>query len=317
VPKHCYRGKVVGSNPAGPTKCISRTQRERIVNFLFYLKKKGYRESTLEGYSDVFKHLARNVNIDDVEAVKAFIANKQVSEARKQVLVDKYAQYCKWRRFPFDKPIYKAVKRLPFIPTEKEIDALITANGKKTSTFLQVLKETGARPGEVWALKWTDIDLDRNIVNINDPEKNSLPRTFKVCSKLMTMLNNLPHRTEFVFRENQNSRLRKFARNFYKKRITLSEKLQNPRLRKINLRTFRHWKATIEYHKTKDILHVKRILGHVNIQNTLIYTHLVEFEDDNFVVKTARTIKEACQLIEAGFEYVTDMEDTKLFRKRK
>jgi len=281
------------------------------------LKKKGYRRSTLEGYSDVFKHLARNINIDDVEAVKAFTAYKQVSEARKQVLVDKYAQYCKWRRIPFDKPIYKAVKRLPFIPTEKEIDALIAANGKKTSTFLQILKETGARPGEVWALKWTDIDFDRNIVNINNPEKNSLPRTFKVCSKLMAMLNNLPHRTEFVFRENPNSRLRKFARNFYKKRITLSAKLQNPRLRKINLRTFRHWKATMEYHKTKDILHVKNILGHVNIQNTLVYTHLVDFEDDDFVVKTARIIKEACQLIEAGFEYVTEIEDVKLFRKRK
>ena len=93
------------------------------------MKKKGYRKSTLEGYSDVFKHLARNVDIDDVEAIKAFIANKQVSEARKQVLVDKYAQYCKWRKLPFDKPIYRAVKRLRFIPTEKELDALISASG--------------------------------------------------------------------------------------------------------------------------------------------------------------------------------------------
>ena len=99
--------------------------------------------------------------------------------------------------------------------------------------------------------------------------------------------------------------------------MTLAKKLQNPRIRKINLRTFRHWKATMEYHKTKDILHVKTILGHVNIQNTLVYTHLVDFEEDDFIAKTARTIKEACQLIEAGFEYVTEMDGAKLFRKRK
>jgi len=131
------------------------------------------------------------------------------------------------------------------------------------------------------------------------------------------MLNNLSRKSEFVFRGNPNSRLRKFSRNFYKKRITLGKKMQNPKIRKINLRTFRHWKATMEYHKTKDILHVKTILGHVNIQNTLVYTHLVDFEDDDFIAKTARSVKEACQLIEAGFEYVTEIDGAKLFRKRK
>ena len=162
-----------------------------------------------------------------------------------------------------------------------------------------MLKETGSRPGEAWALKWTDVDSDRRVLCINDPEKNSLPRTFKVSNKLIAMLNNLLRKCEFMFRENPESQLRKFTRNFYKKRITLSEKLQNPRIRKINLKTFRHWKATIEYHKTKDILHVKKILGHVNIENTLVYTHLVNFEDDDFIAKTARTVDEACQLIEA------------------
>ena len=252
------------------------------------MKNKSYRKSTLEGYSDVFKHLARNVDIDKPEAVKAFITDKRVSEARKQVLVDKYAQYCKWRTISFEKPIYKAVKRLPFIPIEQEIDAFIAACGKKTSTSLQLLKETGVRPGEAWALKWTDIDFNRRVVNINNPEKNSLPRILKVSNKLIAMLNNLSPKSEFVFRKNRNSQLRKLSRNFYKKRI-----------RRINLITFRHWKAKMEYHKTKDILHVKTILGHVNIQNTLVYTHLVNFEDDNFIAKTARTIKEACQLIEA------------------
>jgi len=31
----------------------------------------------------------------------------------------------------------------------------------------------------------------------------------------------------------------------------------------------------MEYHKTKDILHVKRVLGHKRIENTMVYTHLV------------------------------------------
>jgi hypothetical protein len=48
-----------------------------------------------------------------------------------------------------------------------------------------------------------------------------------------------------------------------KKHIT--EKLQNPRLLQITFRTLRHWKATMEYHKTKDILNVINLLGHKSI----------------------------------------------------
>ena len=73
----------------------------------------------------------------------------------------------------------------------------------------------------------------------------------------------------------------------------------------------------MEYHKTKDILHVMQLLDHKRIQNTLVYTHLVDFGDDEYVSKIAKTTKEASQLIEAGFEYVcTTPENFMLFRKR-
>jgi len=72
-----------------------------------------------------------------------------------------------------------------------------------------------------------------------------------------------------------------------------------------------------EYHKTKDILHVKELLGHKSINNTLIYTQLVSFEDDEFTARVAHSEKEACELVEAGFEYVCDFNGNKIFRKRK
>ena len=60
-----------------------------------------------------------------------------------------------------------------------------------------------------------------------------------------------------------------------------------------------------------------QVLGHRNIQNTLVYTHLVNFEGDEYVCKVARTVDDTKNLIENGFEYVTDIEGMKLFRKRK
>jgi hypothetical protein len=62
---------------------------------------------------------------------------------------------------------------------------------------------------------------------------------------------------------------------------------------------------------------VKQQLGHKRLENTLIYTHLIDFQEDEYHVRTAKTIEEACKLVEAGFEHVTEMEDVKLFRKRK
>ncbi len=80
----------------------------------------------------------------------------------------------------------------------------------------------------------------------------------------------------------------------------------------------RHWKATTEYHKTKDILHVMRLLGHRNIKNTLLYTQLLDTaNDDEFICKIAKTPKEIQELIENGFEYTCDLEGMKFFRKRK
>lgn len=63
---------------------------------------------------------------------------------------------------------------------------------------------------------------------------------------------------------------------------------------------------------------MKRMLGHKRIENTLVYTHLIDFEeDDAYVVKVASSIEEFTVLLESGFEYVSDYEGRKVLRKRK
>ena len=60
-----------------------------------------------------------------------------------------------------------------------------------------------------------------------------------------------------------------------------------------------------------------QLLGHKNIRNTLVYTHLVNFEsDDDYVCKVVKSVEDAKALIETGFEFVTEFQDAKLFRRR-
>jgi hypothetical protein len=83
----------------------------------------------------------------------------------------------------------------------------------------------------------------------------------------------------------------------------------------------RHWFGTNEYHKRPDMDHVRRLLGHKTILNTQMYVNMEKafFAESNedYTVKVASTVEEATALIEVGFEYVTDMDGKKLFRKRK
>lgn len=105
--------------------------------------------------------------------------------------------------------------------------------------------------------------------------------------------------------------------NYKAQRRNAAKKLQNPRINHIHFHTFRHWKATTEYNKTKDILYVKKLLGHKRIESTMLYTQLIDFSEHEYTCKVAETVDEAKKLVEAGFEFVTDFEGRKLFRKRK
>ena len=96
----------------------------------------------------------------------------------------------------------------------------------------------------------------------------------------------------------------------------------NPRLTKIHYHTFRHCKALREYHKTKSMQHVKRVLGHKSIMTTQRYVDLYEeiygdFKPDSFICEVASTAKDAKKLIEQGFEYVCEIEGEQLFKKIK
>lgn len=176
------------------------------------------------------------------------------------------------------------------------------------------------RSGEAKRLQWIDIDFERRTITLNEPEKNSLPRIWNPNAKLLSMLNALPRKSLRVFGDGP---INSMKTTFQKARRRLAAKLQNPRLLQIHFHTLRHWKATMEYHRTKDPLHVMNFLGHKKIDNTMLYIQLDEklFKDwdDSFITKVAHNVQEACALVETGFEYVTGeyTDGGKIFRKRK
>jgi len=159
-----------------------------------------------------------------------------------------------------------------------------------------------------------DIDLTQSTIRIT-PEKGSNPRTFRISTKLARMLSNLPQKPGNIWKYTNIINLEK---TFRRQRKRIAHKLQNPRLLQIHFHILRHWKATTEYAKTKDWLYVQKLLGHKSIKTTFRYIQLLALpQDEEYICKVARTVEEATQFIEAGFQYVTDVGEVKLFRKLK
>jgi integrase len=175
-------------------------------------------------------------------------------------------------RNSMDSRLYRhiTVEKLPFIPLDSRVEQLIGAMGLRYSAFLSLLKDTAARPLEAWNLKWSDIDLANSTVTIT-PLKHSKPRRLKLSSRTVNQLCQLRRDHAWIFGDGTLRTYQHFLRNFEVVRKEATRRLGNPKLGAISFRTLRHFKPTIEYHRTRDILYVMQLLGHKSIKNTLVY----------------------------------------------
>ncbi len=57
--------------------------------------------------------------------------------------------------------------------------------------------------------------------------------------------------------------------------------------------------------------------GHKSLNNTMLYTQLINFNDGDFTASVAHTEEEICKLGEAGFSFACDFRADKIFKKCK
>jgi integrase len=290
-------------------------QKSILFEFAWWLKKEGYAEQTIDSRSRLIRSmLNKGADLNNPESIKEVIASQDWCEGRKRNAVHAYSSYLKMRGSSWDPPKYRIVQKIPWVPQETIVVQLIAGCPNKYKPFLQLLKETGTRAGEAWSLEWNDLDFAAKSVRIT-PKKGGNPRILPISTNLIAMLRLLPRNDRYVFKKGKQ---RNFTEGFRRHRKRISVSLSIPDISRITFKTFRHFKGTMEYQKTKDILHVKYVLGHKNIKNTLVYTHLIDFREDEFVSRIAKNAEEACQLIESGFEFVCQSpEGFTIFRKRK
>ena len=257
--------------------------------------------------------------MDNPFETEKYVLSLDKATKYKSTLLLAYLHYCRANGINWTLPRLKCQSMPIVVPTEERIDKIISRCSLKYVTIFQICKH-GLRPHEVSKITLRDIDLERGLLTVRT-SKLGAERTIKLKACAQENLRTYIQRkgiTRLDVALFPNADRLRDGWSHYRKRAYLNFK--ELELLKIRLYDLRHWFATTEYIKTRDLLHVKYVLGHKNIETTLIYVHLAQGllnSSEEFYSATAKTIEEAQKLVESGFEYVTEMDGVKLFRKRK
>lgn len=181
---------------------------------------------------------------------------------------------------------YNKPKKEQEIYNNEEIKKLFETLQNETDPFktmVYISFYTGARRGEVLALRWKDIDFDNNIIHIIQNKirkvdgtkiketKNKRSRSFVAPQVLMTKIKEIYN--------NQNKEDLLF--NYYPATYTRMWQnfIKKHNLKYITLHDLRHTNGSILASKGVDIVTIAKRLGHLPATASAYYLHAVSEED--------------------------------------
>ncbi len=275
--------------------------------------------TTQKGYAKFLKHLDRHTDLNDPENVERYVFNKDWKNKSRTNFFNAYQHYCKAAGIEWKRPILKEDVYPVKVPTEEKVNLIIGQATPRYATIYHLSKH-GLRPDEISKITLRDFDFERGTLLVRT-SKLGLERNIQLKPEARDLIKEYIHRNQIkdintrIFPQTKTiqNRWRDYRQQAY-------TKFKDTELLKIRLYDLRHWFGTTQYVKTRDIFHVKYLMGHRNIESTLHYMHIAKglvSNSDEYNVKVAKDIEEFTECLESGYEYVSDYDGLKVLRKRK
>jgi len=118
--------------------------------------------------------------------------------------------------------------------------------------------ETAMRQGEIWAMEWTDVYLDKRFVRLPDT-KNGTKRDVPLSTEAVRLLNLLDRDKDKVFPSNQQS-----SATIFRRCLKLAE------IKALTFHDTRH-EALTRLARKLDVLDLARMVGHRDPRSLMIY----------------------------------------------
>ncbi|MDB2686914.1 site-specific integrase [Mariniblastus sp.] len=174
-------------------------------------------------------------------------------------------------------------KKLPVILSKQEVVRLLeTAVSLRDKLLLGLMYATGMRVSEVARVKFSDIDFDRNLINIWQG-KHSVDRQVALPESYRELFRTLADQAEgrsYLFASTQN---RGRSERHISPRTIQRIMARTVQLAKIGKpatpHSLRHSFATHCFEDGCDIRRIQKVLGHANLETTTIYVHVAKPDD--------------------------------------
>lgn len=282
-----------------------------------------YSEYTIDNTAKHLKRLEKDCDLSNAEEVAQYIARMKVSNGYKINLHQAYQRLAKYYGIPYKMPKnLRAEPRAVTLPTLEKLNTFINYARKGLALKLRISKY-GLRPIEVVTLRARDIDTDHRTITPTTAKRGN-PRTIPIDQPLADALKAYIARKKLAPNDYLFNALgaKHYYKSFIAMRARLAKEMNDPTIKQIKLYHFRHHYGTAMQLKFRDVPMTAYLLGHKNWKNTQVYVNLAKIlemgeDGENYIVKTASTLKEYTDLLETGFTYVSDYENLKVLRKRK
>ncbi len=231
-----------------------------------------------------YERLPLDLEIDELEEYLYYLINRDTDalSSYKHLVygLRKLYQLFGKQELELSLPFIDRPNKIPVVLSTQEIKAILaTPVHIREKIMFGLTYDTGMRISELVNLRISDVDLDRRIIHIRE-SKNKKDRyipfsTHSVRGINKHLLINSP--SVYLF-ENMNRKgmpiSKTRVRELLKKIIEMTDIKK-----KTTVHTLRHSYATHQLEAGQNILVLKNLLGHANIQTTLIYLQTSQVED--------------------------------------
>ena len=187
----------------------------------------------------------------------------------------------KWKmldRSPFENAedlFYRTRNKRERALTEDEVRRLIDACLPRLKPIIITAVYTGLRKTDVLTLKWRNVDLERGLIRLVE-EKTGKTRNIVLNKDMITLLQSLPIKGEYLFPNRNGKPFHDVKRSFEKTLKKAGIKQSEDRREKIVFHTLRHTCISLLTEKGADTTAVKNYVAHADEKMTAHYTHLSE-----------------------------------------
>lgn len=160
--------------------------------------------------------------------------------------------------------------------TVAETEELLGGVKDITHDMILLAVRTGLRFGELIALRWEDVDLEKAILTVSrnisreieGSPKNNKIRTIPLSKSVIEMLNNRPKRSAYIFHDKKGMPLK-----YTCCRVRLKRRCLKANMRVISWHILRHTFASHLAAQSNSVITIKELLGHSDIKTTMRYAH--------------------------------------------